>query len=155
MRKPIMPRLKTLLACAGLSSLTRRAEKPRTVLDIEPIRRPLDDCKPDAADDWLFESNTEASMHASALDGLTASLGRLRESLSRLASHAPITVEAEPAMMLGAMSFDRDLFDGEPMMTYGDEAGVTGLHADLFDDSRVLITFGADNGSHDLFQQAA
>lgn len=151
-----MPRLKILLACAGLSSLKRRDMKTACQFEPEPIRRPLDDNTVAHADDWLFDHQPEATAHGKALDTLTGSMMRLREALTRVSEHAPLTVEAEPVVPLGAFSFDRDLFDGEPMLAETGDAAMTGLDNDLFEDAGTAIAFGqpiADESM--LFQQAA
>ncbi len=148
-----MPRLKTLLACAGLSSFTRRAAMPKGDFRPEPIRRPFDEGKSEMADDWMFEADSEFVAHKSALDELSSSLGRLRETLSALSAHAPIMVEAEPVMSLGAMSFDGDLFDGEPMFAEAAARQPSDLDAILFGDTGPALEFGTNDDV--LFQQAA
>jgi len=150
-----MPRLKTLLACAGLSSFTRRAAAPKAELAIEPIRRPFEDDKSEAADSWLFEDDSPRAVHAGALDTLSSSLERLRETLSAMSSHAPIIVEAEPVMPLGAMDFDRDLFDGEPMPAMAGEGRAEALDMYLFEDAGHAIIFDMDANPEALFRQAA
>ncbi|MEM5516918.1 hypothetical protein WNY37_08145 [Henriciella sp. AS95] len=149
-----MPRLKAMLAVASLTSFTRRAGKPKADLAFEPIRRPLDDCKGDVQDDWLFDADHERSAHSDALNALSASMGRLRETLSRISIDSPIFVEAEPAMSLGTMSFDNDLFDGEPMMV---SAHSSSQFDDLlFDEQDVAsISFAAETDTQGLFRQAA
>ena len=154
MRKLIMPRLKTLFAFASLSSFSRRVHTPRHDFQPDPIRRTLDEDKPAAADDWLFEPEAERKGHDTAMTGLTESLGRLRETLSSISAHAPITVEAEPAMALGPMSFDRDLFDGEPVL-FETRSAATADSADafLFGEPQTGLVFNTD--PEPLLQQAA
>ncbi|MEQ9314678.1 MAG: hypothetical protein RLN72_02440 [Henriciella sp.] len=150
-----MPRLKALLAVAGLSSFTRRAAKPKAGYELEPIRRPLDESKADLQDEWMFEADAERAAHSAALNSLSASLERLRMVMSVASHDAPIVVEAEPVMSLGAMSFDSDLFDGEPMLA---ETGpfVTSAHdALLFGDTPVATPFSGEHSDSDLFRQAA
>ena len=149
-----MPRLKILLACAGLTSLKRRDMSAPRDCAPEPIRRPLDDNTVAHADDWLFDSQPEATAHGKALDTLTASMARLRETLSCVATHAPLTVEAEPLVPLGAFSFDADLFDGEPMLA-GSQADEVALDADLFEDAGMGLVFGQDTAEAVRFQHAA
>ncbi|MEE2878733.1 MAG: hypothetical protein VX593_06990 [Pseudomonadota bacterium] len=150
-----MPRLKVLLACAGLSSLKRRKPRLVSALEPEPIRRPLEDNSADQADEWLFDHQPEATSHGRALDTLTRSMMRLRESLSGVAAYAPITVEPEPAFSLGACSFDGDLFEGEPMLASTRAGTAIGLDHDLFEDAGNALVFGepADQGA--LYRHAA
>ncbi|WP_084398182.1 hypothetical protein [Henriciella aquimarina] len=150
-----MPRLKTLLACAGLSSLTRRAAMPKADLTIEPIRRSYENDKGDATDSWLFEADSERRAHAGALNSLSSSLERLRKTLSGLAEHAPITVEREPVMPLGAMSFDSDLFDGEPMPVLAGEQPVEDMDTFLFEEADSAIFFGAGTKTDVIYRHAA
>lgn len=149
-----MPRLKILLACAGLTSLKRRDVNAASHFAPEPIRRPLDDNSVAHADDWLFDHQPEATAHGKALDALTNSMARLREALSSVADHAPLTVEAEPRIPLGAFSFDADLFDGEPMLA-GRQASEVALDADLFEDAGNALVFGHEQTEGARFQHAA
>ena len=151
-----MPRLKTLFAFASLSSFSRRVHKPRHDFQPEPIRRTLDEDKSSAAaDDWLFEPETERAGHDTAMKAVSESLGRLRQTLSSISAHAPITVEAEPAMALGPMSFDRDLFDGEPVLfdTPASAMADDSMDAFLFDERPAAPSFRSDH--QPLLQQAA
>lgn len=148
-----MPRLKAMLAVASLSSFTRKAAKPRADFAHEPIRRPLDDCKADVQDDWLFDADHERSAHSDALNALSASLGRLREAISRVSVESPIVVEAEPAVSLGQMSFDSDLFDGEPMMVHAHEASP--FDTLLFDEQASTVSYAGKADTQGLFRQAA
>lgn len=148
-----MPRLKVLLACAGLSSLKRRdAAVP---LEPEPIRRPLDDNSASQADDWMFDHQPEATAHGRTLDTLTQSMMRLREALSGVAAHAPLTVEPEPVYPLGAFSFDSELFDGEPMLATSRAGSAIGLDDDLFEDAGKALVFGEQTGQDTLYRHAA
>lgn len=126
---------------------------PKGDFQPEPIRRPFDEGKAEMADDWMFEADSERVAHKSALDELSSSLGRLRETLSALSAHAPIMVEAEPVMSLGAMSFDSDLFDGEPMVAETAASHASDLDAMLFGETRPSLEF--NTGTDALFQQAA
>lgn len=150
-----MPRLKAMLAVAGLTSFTRRAATPKADYELEPIRRPLDESKADLQDEWLFDANHERKAHASALDGLASSLTRLRMAISEISTHAPITVEAEPAMPIGAMSFDSDLFDGEPMMFGSGTAEASPFDQLLFGESAPSVDFIPEARDVDIFRQAA
>ena len=152
-----MPRLKTLFALASLSSFSRRVHSPRQHIQPEPIRRTLDEDKTSAAtDDWLFEPEAERAGHDTAVKAVSESLGRLRQTLSAISAHAPITVEAEPAMALGSMSFDRDLFDGEPMLFDSQpEADSDGMNTFLFDEERPIAAPHFSSGSQPLLQHAA
>lgn len=151
----MMSRLKLLLACAGLSSLKRRDSVDARNYEPEPIRRSVDDNTVALADDWLFDHHPEATAHSKALDTLTVSMMRLREALSGVAEHAPLTFEAEPVRSLGAMSFDTDLFDGEPMHASSEAAPAVLLDADLFDDTPAGLVFGQDSHDAARFQHAA
>lgn len=149
-----MPRLKTLLACLSLSSFTRRAATPRGDLLPEPIRRKVDQDKSVLADRWMFEISAEQAEHAGTMDALTQSMSRLRERLSTVSAHTPIRAEAEPAMPLGAMSFDADLFDGEPMQFAAeDRAEGAALDSFLFEDGGEAPAFDAEPET--FYRQAA
>lgn len=150
-----MPRLKAMLAVAGLTSFTRRAAKPKADYELEPIRRPLDESKADLQDDWLFEAHAERAAHSSALNALSSSLERLRAAVSAISIDAPIVVEAEPVMSLGAVSFDSDLFDGEPMMIGAGHSQQSPFDALLFGDDMLTGALSGEDGHDVLFQQAA
>ena len=151
-----MSRLKVLLACAGLSSLKRRDLDAASAIEPEPIRRPLDDNSAAHTDDWLFDAQPEATAHGRALDTLTRSMMRLRESLSGIADFAPLTVEPEPIHSLGAFSFDNDLFDGEPMLATSRSASTVALDHDLFEEEAGdALVFGVEADQAPLYQHAA
>ena len=151
----MMSRLKRLLTCAGLFSLKQRDSAGAGSYAPEPIRRTVDDNTVALADDWLFDHRPEAAAHGMALDTLTGSMARLREALSGVAVHAPLTFEAEPAHTLGAFSFDADLFDGEPMHASSETAHAGLLDADLFDDTPAGLVFGQDSADTARYQHAA
>ncbi|MGB3625949.1 MAG: hypothetical protein WA989_08970 [Henriciella sp.] len=150
-----MHRLKAMLAVAGLTSFTRRAATPKADYALEPIRRPLDESKTDLQDEWMFDAGTERAAYSSALNTLSASLERLRTALSMVSADAPIVVEAEPAMSLGAMSFDSDLFDGEPMMAGTSPFAASAHDALLFGDVPAAMPISGEYADDSLFQQAA
>ena len=110
MRKPILPRFKSLLraACAALHT---RQVKPALATD--PATP--DDLPDEEA--WLFEAGTayEAPRAelSSDMNGLANSLSDLRETLALIHGETPFPVEATTRTPCAIVHHDDMLFDGE------------------------------------------
>ena len=113
MRKPILPRFKSLLS-AACAALCPRQVKPA------PSAPATDPDMPDLAPDdeaWLFEADaaydaTRAEL-STDMNGLADSLSDLRETLALIHGETPFPVEATTQTPCAIVHHDEMLFDGE------------------------------------------
>ena len=113
MRKPILPRFKSLLSAAGAALYTRQVKPVPPALKYDPA---TPDLEPDD-EAWLFDS--DAAYEATRLElsndmnGLADSLSDLRETLALIHGETPFPVEATTQTPCAIVHHDDMLFEGE------------------------------------------
>lgn len=113
MRKPILPRFKSLLSAAGAALYTRQVKPAPPALKYDPASP---DLEPDD-EAWLFES--EAAYEATRaelstdMNVLADSLSDLRETLALIHGETPFPVEATTQTPCAIVHHDDMLFEGE------------------------------------------
>jgi len=113
MRKPILPRFKSLLSAAGAAFSTRQVKPEPPALKYDPA---TPDLEPDD-EAWLFGS--EAALEATRaelstdMNVLADSLSDLRETLALIHGETPFPVEATTQTPCAIVHHDDMLFEGE------------------------------------------
>lgn len=113
MRKPILPRFKSLLSAACAALYTRQVKPAPSSPNIDPD-------KPDLGLDdeaWLFESDAAYEAKrielSNDMNALADDLSDLREALALIHGETPFPVEATTLKPCAVVHHDEMLFDGE------------------------------------------
>ncbi|MCR9078689.1 MAG: hypothetical protein NXH78_06280 [Hyphomonadaceae bacterium] len=118
MRKPILPRFKSLLSAACAALYTRQVKSVPPALKYDPA---TPDLGPDD-EAWLFEADAtqEATRVALSKDmnALADDLSDLRETLALIHGETPFPVEATTLTPCAVVHHDEALFDGEVEAPY-------------------------------------
>ena len=113
MRKPILPRFKSLLSAAGAALYTRKVQPIPDQPKLEPVTPELEP----AEEAWLFDAATEYETTRTALSKdmnlLVDSLSDLRETLALIHGETPFPVEATTLAPCAIVHHDDALFEGE------------------------------------------
>ena len=118
MRKPILPRFKSLLSAACAALYTRQVKPTVSELKYDPA---TPDLEPDD-EAWLFDS--EAAVEAKRVElsndmnALADDLSDLREALALIHGETPFPIEATTLKPCAVVHHDEMLFDGEVEAPY-------------------------------------
>ena len=113
MRKPILPRFKSLLSAACAALYTRQVKPTVSELKYDPA---TPDLEPDD-EAWLFDA--EAAVEAKRVElsndmnALAEDLSDLREALALIHGETPFPIEATTLKPCAVVHHDDVLFDGE------------------------------------------
>lgn len=138
MRNHAITRLKTLLTAACVSLYTKRREAAKPKYRLEPLS-----ATEDTSDDWLFDTTPaferETRLLSKDMSALSASLTGLRETLDMISGITPFPSRAQTDRPCAIMTYDSDLFDGEPMPDVPAQDTVIGGAGDvLFDADQTM-----------------
>ena len=118
MRKPILPRFKSLLSAACAALYTRQVKPAPSDLKYDPA---TPDLEPDDAA-WLFESDAayeDTRLELSKdMNALADDLSDLREALALIHGETPFPMEATTLKPCAVVHHDDMLFEGEVEAPY-------------------------------------